>query len=329
MITAPDLICKYTETEIFATGATTYQWGGVKRKLSDTSAIIDRGGMYTVKGSDKSGCINNDTVNVEDLEFNIEYTTTDNPCFGYNTGSIKITKIIGNYVAPLFHFWKDLGYARYANGMSTDNRNKLATGFYIVYSKDDYGCFRYDTIIINGPKEKSIEADFLADSYNAATNTMITLTDNTKGNPIIWLWDLDNGNTESDSVARVNFTKEGNYNVNLYVEDSNGCFDSITKRIYIYDESTIYIPNAFTPNGDGINDIFKPKILVDLKEGYVFEIFNRLGQKVFSTTDTENGWDGKIGGKPVTTTTIYSYRIVARDFTGQDHEYVGHVTLIK
>ena len=92
---------------------------------------------------------------------------------------------------------------------------------------------------------------------------------------------------------------------------------------------TVYVPNAFTPNGDGTNDIFKPEMLENVKEGYVFEIFDRWGQKVFATTDTEEGWDGKIGGKPVTTTTVYSYRIVARDFTGQDHEYVGHVTLLK
>ncbi|MBP7102794.1 MAG: gliding motility-associated C-terminal domain-containing protein [Bacteroidales bacterium] len=146
---------------------------------------------------------------------------------------------------------------------------------------------------------------------------------------MIWLWNLDNGNTESGSVARVSFTEVGDYYVTLYVEDPNGCFDSITKKIHVYEELTVYVPNAFTPNGDGVNDVFKPEMLENVKEGYIFEIFNRWGEKIFSTTNTEEGWDGTIDKKPITTTSVYSYRIVARDFTGQDHEYVGHVTLLK
>jgi gliding motility-associated-like protein len=106
-------------------------------------------------------------------------------------------------------------------------------------------------------------------------------------------------------------------------------FDSITKKIHVYEELTVYVPNSFTPNGDGMNDIFKPKMLEYVKEGYVFEIFDRWGEKIFTTSNTEAGWDGKIGGKPVTTTTIYSYRIVVRDFTGKNHEFTGHVTLLK
>ena len=91
----------------------------------------------------------------------------------------------------------------------------------------------------------------------------------------------------------------------------------------------MFIPNAFTPNGDNINDEFKPEMLEYLEEGYLFEIFDRWGEKVFYTNDPDKGWDGLIKGKPVTTTTVFSYRLIARDFTGQEHEFVGHVTLLK
>jgi len=410
LITAPDLICKFTETEIFASGAATYRWEGVKRKITDTSAIIDRGGMYTVKGSDNKGCFDYDTVYVDDLEFEIEYTTTDNPCYGYNTGTIKISKIKGEYLLPLSHYWADLGYT---GGIPTDNRNELAAGFYMLYAEDDRGCFRYDTIEIKEPEDVTIVfdtlvdeichipgyikvhakggtspytylwtsnqfpsdehpnppvceqnikelthgfytvtvidnnkcpekvktyevelieepvADFVTESYNVPINVIFTLTDNSKGNPIIWLWDLDNGKNQSGNVVRISFTKVGDYYVTLYIEDPNGCIDSITKKFHIYDDLRVYIPNAFTPNEDGINDVFKPEMSEYVKEGYVFEIFNRKGEKIFTTSDTEVGWDGKIDGKLITTTTIYSYRVVVKDFSSKDHEFTGHVTLLK
>lgn len=143
-IHSPNLICKNTETEIYATGAAIYEWTAVKRVQSDTSAIIDRGGMYIVKGSDSSGCAY-DTAYVDDLEFSIDYTTINNKCNGYDSGEIKITKITGEYIAPMYHYWEDLGYT---NGVSTKERKNLTSGNYVVYSIDDYGCYRYDTITV-------------------------------------------------------------------------------------------------------------------------------------------------------------------------------------
>jgi len=152
---------------------------------------------------------------------------------------------------------------------------------------------------------------------------MFTLSDNTKGKPIIWLWNLGNENHESGNVIRTSYSEVGDFFVTLYVEDANRCFDSITKKIHVYEELKVFIPNAFTPNGDNINDEFKPKMLEYLEEGYLLEIFDRWGQKVFYTNDPDKGWNGLINKKPVTTTTVFSYRLIARDFTGQEHEFVA------
>nr|MBP7103238.1 hypothetical protein [Bacteroidales bacterium] len=143
-IHAPNLICKNTENEIYATGADTYEWMFVKKLQSDTSAIIDRGGMYIVKGIDSSGCAY-DTAYVDDMEFFVQYTTVNNKCMGYDSGEIKITKITGEYIMPMYHYWEDLGYT---NGVSTKERKNLTSGNYVVYSIDDYGCYRYDTITV-------------------------------------------------------------------------------------------------------------------------------------------------------------------------------------
>ena len=58
----------------------------------------------------------------------------------------------------------------------------------------------------------------------------------------------------------------------------------------------MYVPTAFSPNGDGINDVLRP-ILLGMKELSYFKVFNRFGEMVFSTTEIGRGWDGKIAGK--------------------------------
>lgn len=78
---------------------------------------------------------------------------------------------------------------------------------------------------------------------------------------------------------------------------ATGCkdTDSILIRLFKVDPD-MYVPNAFTPNGDGINDVIRP-ILLGMKELRYFKIYNRLGQMVFYTTDIGKGWDGKFGGR--------------------------------
>ena len=143
-IDAPSLICKNTETEITASGADTYEWIGVKRVQSDSSAIVDKGGVYMVKGTNVLGCAF-DTVEIADLEFAIHYTKEDNRCMVDTNGTISITQVVGDYVYPVHHYWEDLGFM---NGASLSVREHLPTDTFVVYSIDAIGCFRYDTIPI-------------------------------------------------------------------------------------------------------------------------------------------------------------------------------------
>jgi len=143
-IDAPSLICKNTETEITASGADTYEWIGVKRVQSDTSAIIDHFGTYMVKGSNANSCAY-DTVEINEIDYVIQYITEDNKCTGDTNGKIQITQVIGDYVAPVNHYWEDAGFT---NGASMYIREHLAAGTYVAYSIDSMGCFRYDTIPI-------------------------------------------------------------------------------------------------------------------------------------------------------------------------------------
>ncbi len=96
----------------------------------------------------------------------------------------------------------------------------------------------------------------------------------------------------------------------------------------------IYIPTAFTPNGDNRNDIFKPSVLYalegsrDVYRQYEFVVFNRWGKEVFRTSDVRAGWSGLINGKPAPEG-LYIYSIKISDVSGIPHHYKGEVILLR
>lgn len=184
-----------------------------------------------------------------------------------------------------------------------------------------------DVPFVFGPR-----ADFVTKTYNVATNNTFALSDNTQpGGGVLsqWDWDMGDNNTESGRLVYYSYVAPGDYYVKMYVEDENRCWDTVTKRIHVYDELVVYIPNSFTPNGDGLNDDWGPIMQEYKEEGYSMTLYDRWGQQVYHTESTEDRWDGNISGKPVTTNSVYSYKIIVRDFMGQLHEFVGHVTVIK
>jgi gliding motility-associated-like protein len=175
-------------------------------------------------------------------------------------------------------------------------------------------------------------ADFVTKTYNVATNNTFALSDNTKpggGTLSSWQWELGDNSSETGKLVYHSYDEPGDYYVLMRVEDENRCWDTITKRIHVYDELSVFVPSAFTPNGDGLNDDWGPVMQEYQEEGYSLTLYDRWGQQVFRTEDTKARWDGRISGKPVTTNSVYSYKLIVKDFMGQLHEYVGHVTVVK
>jgi gliding motility-associated-like protein len=83
----------------------------------------------------------------------------------------------------------------------------------------------------------------------------------------------------------------------VHVVDGNSCegYDSV--RVGVYSKNVLLIPTAFSPNGDGINDVFKVVKHLNVKTLNYFEVYNRWGEKIFSTTNLDQGWDGSFKGK--------------------------------
>ncbi|HMG66841.1 MAG TPA: T9SS type B sorting domain-containing protein, partial [Chitinophagaceae bacterium] len=114
----------------------------------------------------------------------------------------------------------------------------------------------------------------------------------------------------------------------VLVGNEENCSDSAFIIVKVFKTNPqIFVPSAFTPNGDGINDIFKP-IGVGIKNIEYFRVFNRWGQMVFSTTVNGQGWDGKISGKLQATNT-YAWIVKGIDYLGKPFFKKGTVTLVK
>lgn len=113
----------------------------------------------------------------------------------------------------------------------------------------------------------------------------------------------------------------------LTVTDHNQCTGTDSINLQRKNCFIIGIPNAFTPNGDGKNDIFKPTIFLEVK-AFSFELFNRYGQKVFETREYGKGWDGNFNGKEQPTGS-YVYRIKFTNIFGWETVENGTVILIR
>jgi gliding motility-associated-like protein len=114
----------------------------------------------------------------------------------------------------------------------------------------------------------------------------------------------------------------------VMVTDEAGCVDSAYITVKVFKTSPqVFVPTAFTPNGDGLNDVFRP-IAVGLTKIEYFSVYNRWGQLVFTTTQNGKGWDGKIGGEEQPSGT-FVWMVKGVDYTGKPVFEKGTVTLIR
>jgi gliding motility-associated-like protein len=180
-------------------------------------------------------------------------------------------------------------------------------------------------------------ADFTWDPTTPNTsNNVVTFYPSVKhGNQFDYSWELMNNTNVGgvDTSFTQNPTKvyddNGKFPVMLVVKNEHGCVDTVYKVITIEEDVNIFIPNVFTPNDDGMNDVFNVKGLGLKKEGYLMEIFDRWGTLVYVSRDIDKGWDGTIKGvKAADGVYIYSVRVIGGNGVGK-REFKGHVTLMK
>lgn len=151
-------------------------------------------------------------------------------------------------------------------------------------------------------------------------------------NAITWQWDFgvpgDASATSTMQEPSYTYTASGLYTVTQWVRSDLGCTDSTTHQVSIQKPFNFYVPSAFTPNNDGINDIFIPKGEGVNTDDYLLQVFDRNGRLLFQTTSLYQGWDGTDNGKELPLGT-YVYVVKTSTMDGTPKEYVGTVTLIQ
>jgi gliding motility-associated-like protein len=147
---------------------------------------------------------------------------------------------------------------------------------------------------------------------------------------VYWNWRFGDGadSTSTERNPTHTYSDTGTYCATLTVMDEHGCVDSITNCLVVDPVFTLYIPDAFTPNGDGLNDVFMAK--GSYIKDFEMYVFDRWGMKLFHSNDIMNGWNGTVNnGTTISQEDTYVYLINVTDAQGNKHSYNGKVTLLK
>ncbi|HEU4471848.1 MAG TPA: PKD domain-containing protein [Flavisolibacter sp.] len=221
--------------------------------------------------------------------------------------------------------WTPVSTLTNANTLEPIAKPRLTTS-YVLSVTDDIGCPKpkRDTVVVTVlPKVNAF----------AGRDTSVVA-----GQPLQFNAEGGTGYVWSPSTALNDFNRadpiaiyDGSFDSIRYkvvVTDEYGCADSTHVRVKIFRTNPqVFVPSAFTPNGDGLNDVFRP-IAVGLSRLEYFRVFNRWGELVFSTTINEQGWDGRIKGKEQSSGT-FVWVVRGVDFTGKVVFSKGTVTLIR
>lgn len=209
-----------------------------------------------------------------------------------------------------------------ANG-NTNNPTISGTGVYtLTVTNLVTGCSATSTVDVS---TDNVTASFDADPMSGEIPLNVNFT-NTSVGANNYAWTFGNGNTTSSTNPSTVFNNAGTYTV-ILVASSNNCSDTATKVITVEEGFTLEVPNVFTPNGDGSNDLFTIKATgVKSAEGY---IYNRWGQLLYSWDVLKISWDGKASNGENCPDGTYYYLIKLIDKKDKEHLAPGYVLIAR
>lgn len=169
--------------------------------------------------------------------------------------------------------------------------------------------------------------------YITIFDPSVSFTDNSIGADQ-WSWNFGDPANSTSTLQDPNFAygDTGCYAVTLSVTNLDGCADDTTQDVCIVSEFVIYVPNTFTPNGNGLNDVFLPLVNGYEAGSYHLMIFDRWGNLIFESEDPLFGWNGKVqdgSSDKICQIDTYVWVINVKEFNGVNHRFRGHVNLVK
>ncbi|MBP1630551.1 MAG: hypothetical protein H6Q15_1444 [Bacteroidetes bacterium] len=270
---------------------------------------------YTI--TDSELCTKSDSVTITNNgNYEINILKVDNNCSDECIGTA--TAYVSSGTPPFIYRW--------SNSQNTQTINNLCTGNYSVEVEDSVGCKASKDVSI-------IDLDLFSDFWVMASaveiydGQVITLSSKQIPN-MLYQWMPANVYSPNSPITKARPLTTTTYTA--YVTDEKGCNaqDSVTIKVnvVICDKPNIFIPNIFTPNNDGKNDVIK--VSGDYVRSINFCIFDRWGEMVFSTKDINEGWDGKFRSKDCIPG-VYFYRLEVECEAERKYSSSGDITLIR
>lgn len=297
-----------------------FQWsnGAITKDLNNLNS-----GTFDLTVTDGLNCKTTaSTVMVKPAKLAVDYTVSAVKCFGDQNGEIKINSITGG-TSPYSFTINSIHYTNFPVDI-TD----LSAGNYTLQLLDNNACQFSDQFIINDALPFNIN---LGQDRNISEGESVNITLSGNVNKIAnvnWNSDL---NLPCYNCLNINFTPTISGIISILAEDNTGCISADTMKItvtpVIKDTDNIFIPNIFSPNGDGINDRFMPLFgEVQIQEGNL-KIYNRWGSLVYNedfTTDPK-GWNGTFNNKYVNSD-VYVY-VIQLKINNKVRLYRGDITV--
>lgn len=272
-------------------------------------------GTYAVRLRDKH-CVLDSTITVIDHTPNISHTKKHEYCKREN-GEILIN--ISGGTPPFIHHWSD-------SSVNTLNRNRLSEGSYELTVLDDRLCEVKRTISLSNIVEKPLFANIEQFPMPAYDGDQVSLIGNY---PADWelLYGFNHLGDTIDSWPLKFIAYTGSaYQLSFVLESVNGCTDTIEYKLIAEPLGHLYIPTAFSPDGDGINEIFqiKGEGITKIEGG----IYNRWGELIKTFEQQSDFWDGTFKGKTCKSD-VYTYRFYVTDVQGNLTKAFGIVNLLR
>jgi gliding motility-associated-like protein len=312
----PILYCQYAQsTQLTASSSSTLIWytsltGGAGSPTAPSPSTNTLGNQYYYVGQTNGVCegprlqilvsVSPKPV-LNDASLGICYGATANLNTIYNTNGLSTSWTLNN--APVYNLY-----------------NVNTVGNYQLVATNIAGCS--DTATVHLTIYPQVVAD-AGPNGSAVINEPYQL--NGSGG-MSYLWtpaNVLNNATLQDPTAILN----SDTRFYLTVMDANGCVDTDSVLIRVFNGDTFIIPNAFTPDGDGLNDIYRPTYLGVKKLEY-FRIYNRYGLLMFETNDIGRGWDGRYKGR-MQNIGNYIFILKGIDKYGKEKSFKGNVLLLK
>lgn len=223
----------------------------------------------------------------------------------------------------------------YTVGTESNNSgifSNLCGGNYNILIEDHNGCLITETANITS--SEPVDAYFTLSAPYLTINSATMQVFNESINADEYSWTITGTNGYVETYTQSEFTHNfpsdtGTYEICLTATNSSGCTDEYCRTITVRDEFTIYVPNAFTPDGDNYNEQFQAYIYGIDVYNFDMYIYNRWGEIVWESHDKDAAWDGTYQGKLVQDG-VYVWVITIKDqYSDERKSFNGHITILK